>query len=53
MIKYLLTKLGRAGRETIWLSVMALDPYGMTSHLVNKYILFQTITRLLTAFLCA
>ena len=31
MIKYLLTKLGRAGWENIWLSVMALGPYAMTS----------------------
>ena len=36
MIKYLLTELDRAGRENIWLSVMATDlaplgPYAMTS----------------------
>ena len=31
MIKYLLTKLGWAGWENIWLSVMALSPYTMTS----------------------
>ena len=31
MIKCLLTELGRAGRENIWPSVMALGPYAMTS----------------------
>ena len=31
MIKWLLTELGRAGRENIWPSVMALGPYAMTS----------------------
>ena len=31
IIKCLLTELGRAGRENIWPSVMALGPYAMTS----------------------
>ena len=31
MIKCLLTELGRAGRENIWPSVIALGPYAMTS----------------------
>ena len=31
MIKCLLTELGRAGRENIWPSVMALGPYAVTS----------------------
>ena len=49
MIKCLLTELGRAGRENIWPSLMALGPYAMAlgqifslrpSYSVNKYILF-------------
>ena len=31
IIKCLLTELGRAGRENIWPSVMALGPYAMIS----------------------
>ena len=48
MIKYLLTKLGRAGWENIWLSVMAHGPQVKhfpirPSHLVNKYILLLSV----------